>query len=105
MMAPRAPPQAPGPLIPEHYFRALCQYEACRAKLGGFHIPSAGGMVLFACHKCRHVSVFRNESHGISSYLLDANGHVLDKRTGRPAEAAGMPTNGVPVNGTPHVRG
>lgn len=56
--------------IPQHFFRALCQTEGCktdgrRTLLGGFHIPAAGGIVVFACHACKRTSVFRNEAYGI----------------------------------------
>ncbi len=55
--------------IPQHFFRALCQNTGCRALLGGFHIPASGGLVVFACGKCGHTSVFRNEAFGIRAAL------------------------------------
>lgn len=56
--------------IPQHFFRALCQTDGCktdgrRTMLGGFHIPAAGGIVVFACAACKKTSVFRNEAFGI----------------------------------------
>lgn len=79
---------APSPFLNQHRFNALCQLERCRAKLGGFHFPYVGGLVIFACHRCRNVSTFRNESFGIVSTLLNVNGQELDPKTGRVKESA-----------------
>lgn len=85
-------------LIPEHYFRTLCQNEGCRVSLGGFHIPHVGGTVMYACHRCRNVSIFRSEQFGIQSYLLDVKGTQLDKKTLKPLNsAAPSPSISVPV--------
>lgn len=78
-------------LIPDHYFRTLCQSERCRASLGGFHIPHVGGVVLYACHRCRLVSVFRSEQFGIRGYLVNTNGEQLDPKTLRLLNAPAAP--------------
>lgn len=78
-------------LIPEHYFRTLCQFERCRAALGGFHIPHVGGVVIFPCHRCRMISVFRSETFGIRSELVNTKGEILDKKTGKLPVAPAPP--------------
>lgn len=85
-----------GRLVPEHYFRTLCQNPTCRTPLGGFHIPCIGGTVMFACHRCRLVSLFRNEQFGIQAVLLDAKATVL-MNIGTVGANPGVPT--APVAG------
>ena len=80
---PATAPAAPKSLIPQHYFRVLCQFEPCRRPLGGFHFPGSGGVAIFACHSCRKVSLFRNEHFGITAHLIDAQGAELDSKTGK----------------------
>lgn len=55
--------------LPDLFFRARCAAPACKALLGGFHIPCAGGMVVFACPQCGLSTVFKNEAYGIRSVL------------------------------------
>jgi len=64
-------------MVPAQYFRTLCQNPRCRCPLGGFHIPQVGATVLYACHKCSHVSIFRVDTYGISVQLQDRHGRVL----------------------------
>lgn len=71
-------------LVPEQYFRALCQNESCRSKLGGFHVPEVGGSILFACHRCQLVSVFLVELKQIKPYLIDMKDRLLDPKTLKP---------------------
>lgn len=84
-----APSQA---ILPEHYFRTLCQNTGCRTALGGFHIPTVGGVAIFACHRCQHVSVFRNEAFGITAHLLDRKGKVV--ASGQPMVVTGAAGSG-----------
>jgi len=70
-------------LVPDHYYRTLCQNVRCRAALGGLYIPCVGGCVIMACHKCGFVSVFRNETYGIGQYLMDRHGNQVDPKDPR----------------------
>jgi hypothetical protein len=79
-------------LVPDHYYKVLCQNARCHVALGGLHMPCVGGFVLIACHKCGFVSYFRNEAFGISQFLLDRHGNQLDPKDPRRILAqAGAP--------------
>lgn len=80
-------------VVPKQYFRALCQNERCRAKLGGFHVPSVGGCVLFACHDCQLVTLFIVEMRQISPYLVNAQDQILDPKTLKPMAVIPMAAN------------
>jgi hypothetical protein len=56
--------------LPQHYFRARCQDQGCKAFLGGMHIPCDGGLVVFVCPKCRKASAFKNQKFGIDAVLV-----------------------------------
>lgn len=73
------PPTKPAPasILPDQYFRTLCQNPKCRAPLGGFHVPQVGATILYACHRCRNVSIFRVDTHQITTQLQDPKGRVL----------------------------
>ena len=47
--------------------RLLCQNPKCRNSLGGVHFPSTGGFVFMECQKCRHTSLFINETFGLKA--------------------------------------
>ena len=56
--------------LPELFFKARCAAPSCRALLGGFHVPSVGGMVVFSCAHCEHTTVFKIESYQIKHVLV-----------------------------------
>jgi hypothetical protein len=56
--------------LKQHYFKARCQDPACKAFLGGFHIPCTAGWVVMVCWKCRKASAFRNGPDGFDAILV-----------------------------------
>lgn len=75
--------------LPPLMFKARCGSPSCRALLGGFHIPCAGGLVAFRCCECGRTTVFKNEAFGIRSALV---GPLVDGNHGtRPRVRAPTP--------------
>jgi hypothetical protein len=56
--------------VPEHFYKAMCQDQKCRAPLGGMHIPCTAGMVVFFCRKCGGVTMFEATPIGFKSRFL-----------------------------------
>lgn len=75
----------PQPIIPQHYFRTLCQNPSCRTPTGGF-VPQPGLKVIFACQRCQHVTVFHSEASNISSFLFDRHGRQIQPPPASPAK-------------------
>lgn len=53
-----------------HLFNVLCQNKSCRQRLGGMHIPCAGGIVVVHCLRCGTVSRFKNGMYGIAADVM-----------------------------------
>lgn len=55
--------------LPDLFFRARCASPACKALLGGFHVPASVGMIVFSCPQCGLATVFRLGDYGIKAVL------------------------------------
>jgi hypothetical protein len=73
----------PQQIIPPLYFKTLCQNPPCKTPLGGF-VPQPGVVVIFACQRCQHVSVFHSQPNGIFPFLLDRHGREVKTTPAAP---------------------